>query len=476
MTLAASLVPTTVAGHAFWRLTDKSQRAAQRIHFEKNMAILGGLALAALSTSCADHQHWRDLEEGPTMTLHIDLRSDSFRADPYSTYAQLREQAPVYWSEQMRYWLITRYDDVASLLRASDTCTSDSFWDRPISHHDHANADEAYVVNSFSNAMVFHDPPTHTRQRRTVSKAFTPTRIAARQPQVEFIARTLLDDARQRGDFDFMADFAAPLPILMIADLLGIPVEDRAQVREASDQFASLFEPMLSDDDRHHALHESADLARYLDDVVAQRRSDPQDDLISGLVELEAQDEGLSPMELRAMLLHLLVAGNETTTALLAHTFVELDRNPTLRAQLGASPDLIPSAVEEALRFEAPIQFLTRQTTRPLDLHSVNIPEHSLVSLVLGSANRDPDRFHSPDTFIPDRDDNDHVSFGWGRHFCIGAPLSRLEANVAIRLLTGEFADVHRSASDAERKPDQLIRSYRTLPATTEKVDLDAVR
>jgi cytochrome P450 len=410
------------------------------------------------------------------MTLHIDLRSDSFRADPYSTYAELREQAPVYWSEQMRYWLITRYDDVASLLRASDACTSDSFWDRPISHHDQANADEAYVVNSFATAMVFHDPPTHTRQRRTVSKAFTSTRVAARQPQVEFIARSLLDDARQRGEFDFMADFAAPLPILMIADLLGIPVEDRAQVREASDQFASLFEPMLSEEDRHHALHESADLARYLDDVVEQRRSNPRDDLISGLVELEAHDEGLSPMELRAMLLHLLVAGNETTTALLAHAFVELDRNPTLRAQLGATPELIPSAVEEALRFEAPIQFLTRQTTRPLELHSVSIPEHSLVSLVLGSANRDPDRFHSPDTFIPDRTDNDHVSFGWGRHFCIGAPLSRLEANVAIRLLTGEFSDLHRSATDAVRKPDQLIRSYRTLPATVEKVPLEAAR
>ncbi len=210
------------------------------------------------------------------MKLEIDLRDDTFRANPYPVYAALREHAPVYWSEQMGYWLVTRYDDVAGLLRASDTCTSDSFWDRPISHHDATNSDEAYVVNSFSTAMIFHDPPAHTRQRRTVSKAFTPTRVAARQHQIELIARALLDDARQRGEFDFMADFAAPLPILMIADLLGIPVEDRDQVREASDQFASLFEPMLSDEDRHHALHDSAELARYLDEIVAQRRVDTQ--------------------------------------------------------------------------------------------------------------------------------------------------------------------------------------------------------
>ena len=399
------------------------------------------------------------------MKFEIDLRDETFRANPYPVYAALRDEAPVYWSEQMGYWLITRYDDVAGLLRASDTCTSDSFWDRPISHHDPADADEAYVVNSFSTAMIFDDPPAHTRQRRTVSKAFTPTRVAARQHQVEVIARALLDDARQRGEFDFMADFAAPLPILMIADLLGIPVEDRDQVREASDQFASLFEPMLSGEDRHHALHASAELARYLDEIVEQRRSTPKDDLISALVELEQHDAGLEPEELRAMLLHLLVAGNETTTALLAHTFVELDRNPLLRARLQSSPELIDTAVEEALRFEAPIQFLTRQTTRPIELHSVTIPERSLVSLVLGSANRDPERFESPDTFIPDRANNEHVSFGWGRHFCIGAPLSRLEASVAIRLLAGEYSDLHRSSEPGELKPDQLIRSYRTLPA-----------
>ena len=410
------------------------------------------------------------------MKLQVDLRDDTFRADPYPVYSALRDQAPVYWSEQMGYWLITRYEDVSSLLRASDTCTSDSFWNRPISHHDPSDVDEAYVVNTFSTAMIFHDPPVHTVQRRTVSKAFTPTRIAERRHQAEFIARTLLDEARRRGTFDFMADFAAPLPILMIADLLGIPVDDRAQVREASDQFASLFEPMLSAEDRREALHQSAGLARYLDDIVAQRRSSPRDDLISALVALEAQQGGLSEMELRAMLLHLLVAGNETTTALLAHTFVELDRNAPLRARLGASSELIPSAVEEALRFEAPIQFLTRQTTRPLQLHSETIPASSLVSLVLGSANRDPARFDSPDTFVPERANNDHVSFGWGRHFCIGAPLSRLEAEVAIRLLTGEYSDIRRSEEVAIRKPDQLIRSYRTLPAVSGKAQIEAAR
>ena len=167
------------------------------------------------------------------------------------------------------------------------------------------------------------------------------------------------------------------------------------------------------------------------------------------------------------MLLHLLVAGNETTTGLLAHMFLVLDHDESLRARIRSTPELVPDAVEEALRYEAPIQFLTRQTTRPLELHGENIPARSLVSLVLGSANRDPHRFENPDGFIPDRSDNQHVSFGWGPHFCIGAPLARLEGQIAMRLLTGEFADIRRTDEAAIRKPDQLLRGYQKVPATS---------
>jgi cytochrome P450 len=401
------------------------------------------------------------------MGLDIDLRDPAFHADPYPTYAALRDEAPVCWSEQMGYWLITRYADVSGLLHAADACTSDSFWDRPVSHHNPGDHDESYVVQSFSTAMIFHDPPRHTRLRRSVNRAFTPARVAARHDQIRELAHILLDDARQHTTFDFIADFAAPLPILVIADLLGIPVQDRTQVREASDQFAVLFEPMLSTDERTRALHHSADLGRYLDDIVAQRRDDPQDDLISGLVTIQEQEGGLSEEELRAMLLHLLVAGNETTTGLLAHMFLVLDRDQSLRARIGSTPELVPDAVEEALRYEAPIQFLTRQTTRPLELHGETIPARSLISLVLGSANRDPHRFENPDRFIPHRSDNQHVSFGWGPHFCIGAPLARLEGQMAMRLLVGEFADIHQSDEPAIRKPDQLLRGYQKLPATS---------
>jgi pimeloyl-[acyl-carrier protein] synthase len=321
------------------------------------------------------------------------------------------------------------------------------------------------VVNTFSTAMIFHDPPRHTRLRRLVNRAFTPARISGRRKQVEEIARWLLDAALDSDTFDFVGDFAAPLPIIVIADLLGIPVHDRSQVREMSDQFAVLFEPMLPAEDRSRALHASADLARYLDDVVEQRRRRPQNDLISSLVALVGTDDGLSEAELRAMLLHLLVAGNETTTGLLAHMFVALDAQPGLRRRVADDPQLIGLAVEETLRYEAPIQFLTRQTTRDLELHDQAIPAGSLVSLVLGSANRDPERFIDPDVFVPDRQDNSHVSFGWGVHFCVGAPLARLEGQIAMELLSGDFSKARPASAAATRKPDQLLRGYVTLPA-----------
>jgi cytochrome P450 family 109 len=223
---------------------------------------------------------------------------------------------------------------------------------------------------------------------------------------------------------------------------------------------------MLPTDDRSHALQRSAGLSRYLDEVCEQRRRNPQDDLISTLVVAQEDEVGLTDDELRGMLLHLLVAGNETTTALLGHLLVALEADPVLRADLRGRPDLVVGAVEEALRFEAPIQFLTRQTTRELELHGQTVPSGALVSLVLGSANRDPERFANPDAFIADRDDNQHASFGWGPHFCIGAPLSRLEGQIVVDLLANDFADVARTAEPGVLKPDQLIRGYRVLSAT----------
>lgn len=249
---------------------------------------------------------------------------------------------------------------------------------------------------------------------------------------------------------------------MVIADYLGIPTKDRSEIRELADRFSLVFEHFWPETQRAEMLVGTVALCDYLDDLIRARRKDPQDDVISLLANRDENDGGMTLDEIRGNLTHLLVAGNETTTNLLGHLITALSEHPEVRARIQQNSDLIKPCVEEALRYEAPIQIIGRKLTRDLTVHGCNMPAGALIALVVGSANRDERRFTNPDVFDIDRPNNQHLSLGAGAHFRLGAPLARLEGAVTTWLLTTEFADLvtDPTGRPAVWKKDQLLRGY----------------
>lgn len=397
---------------------------------------------------------------------NLDLTDPHLRSDPYPLYARLRAEAPVVRNDAMGYWLITRYDDVLSSLKKPKLFSNDSFSDRPVSQHNPQNSEHALLLQAFGSAMIFLDPPEHTRLRKLVVRPFTPSNILSRRDDLAELCRSLLLNARDLTDFDFIRDFAAPFPILVIAELLGVPVSDRDMIKELSYQFGILFEPLLPQDERTTALDGSVELAQYLDETVAERRRVAGDDIISILVEAQEDGDSLTGDELRGTLLHLLVAGNETSTSLITHTKLIFDQMPHIRDEIAAHPGRAKLSVDEVLRYDPPLQMVTRQATEDVEIHGQNIAEGDLVALVIGSANRDENVFSAADTFDLSRANNaKYLSFGNGAHFCVGSVLSKLEGEIAAQLLATEFADIEVDPDAGVRRPDQLIRGYLSLPA-----------
>lgn len=395
----------------------------------------------------------------------LTILDEQYDTGPYGFYTQLREQTPVFEFEEMGAWVVTTYEDVTSCLKRPELFSHESFWDEPVSRHDSTDPAQAYVVDSFSHIMMYKDGNPHTAMRKAIRGPFAPPKVRSRRPQVENICRDLLRECRDKGTFDYAKDFADRLPSMIVADYLGIPVEDREFVRTLSDRFRVVFEPELDGDERAAMLLDVAPLVAYLDELIVRRRTTPQDDYLSALAGIKEEDGGMTTDELRGNLMHLLLAGNETTTNLLSHMFVQLSRTPDMRDDIAADPDYASAFVEEALRFEAPLQLIGRKTTADVEVGGVTIPAGSMVGLGIGSANRDPKRFDRPDEFDPTREDKAHLSFASGAHFCIGAPLARLEGAVAAEMLAGEFSDLRVADATPEWKPDLISRGYLQLPA-----------
>lgn len=400
------------------------------------------------------------------MTMVLDQRNEEFHDDPYPLYRQVRDRTPVMFYEPMNSWLVTRYEDANLCLRSPKLFTRNTFWDAPTSRHDPADDRQAYVIESFSQIMMMKDGGDHTRMRRLSGLTFSPRKIRSGRDAVERICRELLTMCREKGDFDWAHDFANLLPSLVIADYIGIPVSDRETVRVLADRLALIFEPRLSDPERFGMLVEVSGLAALLDELIDQRRAEPQEDFISLLVSRDRESGGMSPEEVRGNLLHFLVAGNETTTNLLCHMAVVLDSHPEVADRVRADSGLVPAWVEETLRLEAPIVSTLRRLAEDTEIGGRSLRAGDLVRIVLASANHDERRFSRPDEFDLDRPDNQHLSLGVGPHFCIGAPLARLEAAVAGELLTSEFSDLRLiPGGTRERKPDDILRGYLRLDA-----------
>jgi cytochrome P450 len=349
----------------------------------------------------------------------MDLFSEEMRRDPFPLYAQLRSVSPVFHAAQFGMWMIFDYDGVKHAINDLETFSS-----------------AAHGSGKPFDWLIFSDPPRHTGLRAIVMRAFTPRVVANLEPRIQQLSRELLDPFIERGEIDLALDYAVPLPMLVIAEMLGIPIADRAMFKRWSDAILGLANTLTGGEEATQAAANygavTVEMDAYLVHLLEDRRTTPRDDLLTRLVAAEVEGERLTHREILGFFQLLLLAGSETTTNLINNAVLSLIEYPQQLERLRAAPELIPTAIEEVLRYRSPLQAVFRQTTREVTIAGRTIPRGQLVLLMLGSANRDPRHFPDPDRFDITRDPNPHIAFGHGPHFCLGAPLARLEARIAL--------------------------------------------
>lgn len=394
-----------------------------------------------------------------------DLFSQRFKADPFPTYAAMRSADPVYPHRAPNgatIWYITRYEDVAAVLKDDVHFGKDPRLGTPdLPGPARPQRSERATIN---DNMLFSDPPDHTRLRALVSQAFTPRRIAALDGRIQATAEALLDRHRAQGGMDLIADYALPLPVAVISDLLGIPEADRADVARWSQAIVSPGSRGLSYRARKQDLRS---FRQYLAGLFAVRLVEPQDDLISALVGAEEAGNRLSESELFSMVALLWVTGHETTVNLVGNGALALLRYPDQMALLHDNDSLWPAAVEELLRYDGPVETSTsRWVRREISLHDHVLSLGDLVRVVIASANRDEAQFARADMLDITRTDNRHLAFGLGSHYCLGAPLARLEGIHALRTLLGGPQPLRITADSAivSWRSGVLFRGLTTLP------------
>jgi len=382
-------------------------------------------------------------------------------ADPHPLLAELRESGPVHridGSTGLPVWMVTRYDDVLAAL--SDPRLSND------PHHASALT-EVLRGDFLSRSMIGTDPPEHTRLRRLVSKAFTARRVEGLRPRVQQITDALLDRIAPRGTADLVADFGLPLPITVIGELLGIPEADRDRFREWTDEM--LDRPFDPGSDLALVAAARERMHGYLADLVAAKRARPGDDLLTDLVEATDEGERLDAQELLAMTFLLLIAGYVTTVSLIGNGTLALLRQPEQLDRLRADPSLVPQTVEELLRFDGPVNpGLTRFALEDLEIGGVRIPRGEMVLLAIAAADRDPRRYPDPDRLDVGAVDPGHLAFGHGMHYCLGAPLARLEGQVAFTAMLARLPGLALAAREDELRwtGGGVLRSLRELPVT----------
>jgi len=391
-------------------------------------------------------------------------RAKGMREDPYPFYRRLRERDPVHRSATMDGYVLTRYRDVLDVLGDRSHSAEDRNWRRwPRILELLAAAGEPDPYVDGSPTMLRLDPPDHTRLRGLVSKAFSPRAIDGWRPRIENLAQELLDALPAHGEIDLVEALAAPLPVVVIAELLGVPVADRDRFRRWSEDVAA----SLGDGGPEiaaRARRATGELGAYMLGIADDRRREPRDDLISALVAAEEEGDRLSREELASTCVLLLVAGNETTTKLIGNGVLALLRNPSQLRWLREEPKRIEGAVEEILRYDGTVQFTSRVAMRDGEIAGRPIRAGQQVALVLAAANRDPERFAEPDRFDIGREDNRHLAFSHGTHFCLGSRLARLETRVAIEALATRLPGLALADEPVRYSPNTILRGPDRLP------------
>src|SRR5262245_1287485 len=402
--------------------------------------------------------------EAPLSLYH--LLDPQVLANPYPLYHRLRTEAPVHWDPYLHAWIVTRYADVVTVLHrfsAERTPTPEQL-----------GAMGLRMLNPVAQVMVrqmlFMDAPMHTRIRGLASQAFTPRRVAALRVHIQEIAETLIERACERGRMDVIADFAAPLPAIVTAEMLGVPVEDHERLKGWSADFAEILGNFQHNPDHApRVLAATERMSTYFRDRIREHRARPRGGLIHALMSAEIDGDRFTEDEIVANCIVTMVGGQETTTNLIGNGVLTLLRHPDALARLRADLSFIPSAVEELLRFESPSQHTARLAPDDVVLGGKTIRRRQAVIAVMGAGNRDPERFPEPDRLDLVRPDNRHLAFGWAAHFCFGAPLARIEGQVAFEVMLRRLPHIELEPGPLVWRSNLGLRGLSALPVAFER-------
>ena len=405
------------------------------------------------------------------MSYVFDLGNPATNANPFPEFARLRAEDPVHWSGAMKAWIVTRYDDVRRVALNNSEISADRLTPFFATNPEHKRGTIESLVRYLNTWMVFRDPPDHTRLRRLFTKAFTPTSVEHLRPSIEGIVDLLLDAMQAkaaRGEpVDWIADFAYPLPATVIMDLLGVPRADLAVVKVWSDDIALFIgSSQIAGNKYLRAEGGARRMAAYFRDLVTERRGAPREDMISKLVAARDAQDALTDDEVIGTSILLLFAGHETTTNLIGNGFLHTMRCRDQWERLVADPGLAASAVEEWLRYDGPTGAIARVARGDVELAGRQIRHGERVFAFANAANRDPAAFVDPERFDVGRSPNPHLTFGHGIHFCLGAPLARLEAQIAIEHVTAHMPRIRMLGGDPDWHDSLALRGIKALPVT----------
>jgi pimeloyl-[acyl-carrier protein] synthase len=384
-------------------------------------------------------------------------------ANPYPLYRKLRSEDPVHWDRFLHTWVVTRYPDVLNVLHsfsADRTPTPEQLTAMGLSGLNP-------IAKVMVKQMLFMDAPAHTRLRGLASAAFTPGKVEVLRGHIQEIAEDLLDRVQTLGRMDIIADFAAPMPAIVTAELLGVPTEDHTDLKKWSADFAEMLGNFQHNPDRIPRVLESTNnLTTYFQAAIDKARQHPREGLIHSFITAEINGDRLTDEEIVANCIVTLVGGQETTTNLIGNGLLTLMRNPEQLAQLRDDPSLIPSAVEELLRYESPSQHTGRIAREDVQIGDRQIRKGQAVMAIMAAANRDPERFPDPDRLILDRSDNKHLAFGWSSHFCFGAPLARMEGQIAFETILRRLPNLEVAPGPLTWRNNSGLRGLTALPVT----------
>ena len=415
------------------------------------MLVVGEAMRSAVAAATALHERWH-------CGVSYNPLSDCTAQDPYPVYAALRARAPVHRSRLLNAWLVTRHADVDAILRDHRRFGNDPRKGAL------STRQRAILPPADEFTMLFLDPPDHTRLRALVNKAFSQRAVNALESRTRAILGSLLDDIAEPAGFDLVTAVARPLPSMVIAEMLGVPTQDRDRFRIWSAQRARLLEPMITRREREAGEAASREFDAYFRSLIEQRRATPRDDIVSALAAAQVEGERLNERETLNMLRLLLIAGNETIVHLIGNGMLALLRHPDELQRLRDDPTLIPAAVEELLRFDAPVQTDFRRVLTDCELNGSSLRKRDNVALFLGAANRDPDVFDDPDRLDVGRRRGSHLSFGRGIHHCLGALLARLQGRAVFETLLERFSQISLLAERPRFRKGIVLRGLQSLP------------